>query len=80
MILAELAEAVRLVAWHLAPFILSGAAIAGQLGLSQEDSSVTGPGWGEALQGKVLPRPAQVFPRLEVEANKTTLAAARSSA
>ena len=65
-VLAELAEAVRLLAWHLTPFIPDGAAaFAEQLGLSSEELLLSGSSWGTALHGRTVQQASPVFPRLE---------------
>jgi methionyl-tRNA synthetase len=66
-VLAELAEAVRLLAWHLTPFIPDGAAaIADQLGLSNEELTASGSAWGTTLPGRMVRQAAPVFPRQAV--------------
>ena len=62
--LSALAEAVRLLAHHLAPFLpATSAEIARQLGLDAPG----GPAWGELPPGTKVAAPRPIFPRLEQE-------------
>lgn len=68
-VLADLVEAIRLLAVHLAPFIPIGAArIATQVGFSLDDGGdVAGHAWTDALVGRALPKAVPIFPRIEAD-------------
>ncbi len=63
-VLADLIEAIRLLAVHLAPFIPLGAAkIASQAGY--DPGPVPERTWSDALAGRALPKASPIFPRIE---------------
>jgi methionyl-tRNA synthetase len=72
IVLADLVEAIRLLAVFLLPFIPGGAAkIAAQAGFEAQpvgDAEVEARAWNASLTGRHLPKAAPIFPRIEVEA------------
>lgn len=69
VVLADLIEAIRVVAVSMSPFIPQGAErIAQQLGFSLSDGGpLAAREWSDALAGLTLPKASPVFPRIEVE-------------
>ncbi|MCA9834833.1 MAG: methionine--tRNA ligase [Thermomicrobiales bacterium] len=68
VVLADLIEAIRIVAVVLSPVMPSGSGrIAAQLGFGLEDGDAAARDWSDALAGRELPAAAPVFPRIEVE-------------
>ncbi len=71
IVLADLIEAIRMLAVHLSPFIPLGAAkIATQVGFDLETGGqdpTQARSWIEALAGSTLPKATPIFPKIETE-------------
>ncbi|MBA2469604.1 MAG: methionine--tRNA ligase [Chloroflexia bacterium] len=71
VVLADLIEAIRLLAVHLSPFIPDGAGkIANQVGFELgpvEDDGVCALAWNGSLADCLLPKASPIFPKIEVE-------------
>jgi methionyl-tRNA synthetase len=67
-VLYALAESLRLLSYHLTPFLPTTAAVmAQQLGLTGSG----GAAWGGLVPGTVVDRPRPIFPRVEVNRERT---------
>lgn len=69
VVLADLVEAIRLLAVYLTPFVPLGAGrIATQVGIAVAPGTPEAArAWTDALAGRTLPKASPVFPRIEVE-------------